>query len=110
VEDSLRGVERFNKVLEEHGIEQRLFLPSPRFNRRVGVYAGLHTRPDGTPIDAASWDAQRDAWLPTASDRAFIAALMNRPVVEPGKMAHWIAAPKSGLKGRPLDFEYVRLD
>jgi benzoyl-CoA 2,3-epoxidase subunit B len=110
VEDSLRGVERFNKVLAEHGLEQRLTLPSPRFNRQVGVYAGLTARPDGTPIDAAAWQAERDSWLPTAADRAFIAALTSRPVVEPGKMANWIAPPKRGLKGRPLDFEYVRMD
>jgi benzoyl-CoA 2,3-dioxygenase component B len=29
-------------------------------------------------------------------------------VVEPGKMANWIAPPKRGVKGRPVDFEYVR--
>lgn len=110
VEDSLRGVERFNKVLSEHGIDARLTLPSPRFNRQVGVYAGLTTRPDGVPIDAAEWQARRDEWLPTAADRAFISALMSRPVTEPGKMANWISAPKRGLKGRPIDFEYVRFD
>ena len=27
---------------------------------------------------------------------------------EPGKMAHWIAPPKHGIKGRPIEFEYVR--
>jgi benzoyl-CoA 2,3-dioxygenase component B len=30
------------------------------------------------------------------------------PVTEPGKMANWIAAPRQGIKGKPLDFEYVR--
>jgi len=25
-------------------------------------------------------------------------------------MANWIAAPKQGIKGRPVDFEYVRHD
>ena len=29
-------------------------------------------------------------------------------IVEPGKMAHWIAAPARGINGKPLDFEYVR--
>ncbi len=110
VEDSLRGVERFNKVLREHGIDVELTLPSPRFNRQVGVYAGLTTRPDGTPIDAAEWQARRDEWLPTAADKAFISALMSRPITDPGKMANWISAPKRGLKGRPVDFEYVRFD
>jgi benzoyl-CoA 2,3-dioxygenase component B len=30
------------------------------------------------------------------------------PVTEPGKMANWIAAPKAGIKGRPVEFEYVK--
>jgi len=25
-------------------------------------------------------------------------------------MAHWIAPPKQGIKGRPVDFVYVRHD
>jgi len=25
-------------------------------------------------------------------------------------MAHWIAAPKKGIKGKPIEFEYVRHD
>jgi benzoyl-CoA 2,3-dioxygenase component B len=33
---------------------------------------------------------------------------MQNPVFESGKMAGWLAAPKQGIKGRPLDFEYVR--
>ena len=35
---------------------------------------------------------------------------MTKPIYERGKMANWIAAPKRGIKGRPVDFEYVRLD
>jgi benzoyl-CoA 2,3-epoxidase subunit B len=31
-------------------------------------------------------------------------------VVEPGKFANWIAAPAAGIKGRPINFEYVRFD
>jgi benzoyl-CoA 2,3-dioxygenase component B len=29
-------------------------------------------------------------------------------VLDPRQMASWIAAPKQGVKGRPVDFEYVR--
>ena len=39
-----------------------------------------------------------------------VLSLMTRPVYEPGKMAHWIAPPKQGIKGRPADFVYVRHD
>jgi benzoyl-CoA 2,3-dioxygenase component B len=31
------------------------------------------------------------------------------PVTEAGKIANWIAPPKAGIKGRPFEFEYVRL-
>jgi benzoyl-CoA 2,3-dioxygenase component B len=31
------------------------------------------------------------------------------PVTEPGKIANWIAPPNTGIKGKPFEFEYVRL-
>jgi benzoyl-CoA 2,3-dioxygenase component B len=33
---------------------------------------------------------------------------MQKPVLDPRQMANWIAPPKQGIKGRPVDFEYVR--
>jgi benzoyl-CoA 2,3-dioxygenase component B len=36
-----------------------------------------------------------------------VKSLMQKPVFDPTQMAHWIAAPKQGIKGRPVDFEYV---
>jgi benzoyl-CoA 2,3-dioxygenase component B len=39
-----------------------------------------------------------------------VESLMSGAVLEPGKMANWIAAPKRGVKGRPIEFEYVRFD
>src|SRR6187431_2224561 len=38
--DCQRGVDRWNKTLEKAGISQRLVLPSRRFHRHVGIYAG----------------------------------------------------------------------
>ena len=35
-------------------------------------------------------------------------SLMTKPIYDPKQMANWIAAPKQGIKGRPVDFEYVR--
>ena len=52
------------------------------------------------------WEARRHDWLPTEADRAFVGSLM-RPVTEPGQMAGWIAPPKRGIHGKPVDFEYV---
>jgi hypothetical protein len=33
-----------------------------------------------------------------------------KPVYEPGKFANWIAPPNKGIEGRPVEFEYVRLN
>jgi benzoyl-CoA 2,3-dioxygenase component B len=33
---------------------------------------------------------------------------MTQAASDPGQMAGWINAPRQGIKGRPVDFEYVR--
>ena len=76
----------------------------------MGIYAGLHFAPDGRPLAQAEWDAKQAGWLPSEADRRYLASIMTRPVFEPGQMAHWIAAPKKGIKGKPIEFEYVRHD
>src|SRR2546422_3924568 len=38
--DNERALARWNKTLEEEGLTERLYLPSARFYRRVGEYAG----------------------------------------------------------------------
>lgn len=108
VEDCQRGVDKWNRVIKEHGIDFELKLPHRRFNRTVGLYGGTRFDLDGRPITEAEWERRKNEWLPSAADRAYVKSLMTRPVYEPGKMAHWIAAPKQGIKGRPVDFEYVR--
>jgi benzoyl-CoA 2,3-dioxygenase component B len=65
--------------------------------------------PDGRVVSEAEWNARRSEWLPTREDEAYVASLM-KPVVEPGKFANWIAPPARGINGKPIDFEYVRLD
>ncbi|MGE0322534.1 MAG: benzoyl-CoA 2,3-epoxidase subunit BoxB [Polyangiaceae bacterium] len=109
-EDCQRGVNKWNRMIAEHEIDFELTLPSRRFNRQIGLYAGIHFSPAGELISKEQWEAQKDAWLPSEADLTYVKSLMNRSVTEPGKMANWIAAPKHGIKGRPVDFEYVRLD
>ena len=108
VEDAQRGVDKWNRAIEEAGINYRLTLPHRRFHRAVGLYAGLHFDPAGNPISKEEWDRRRDEWLPSAADRAYVRSLMTRPVYDPKQMANWIAPPPRGIKGRPIDFEYVR--
>ena len=110
VEDCQRGVDKWNRVFESRGLPHRLTLPSRRFHRHVGAFANVHTDPNGTLMTKEAFDAKRDEWLPSSADRAFVTNLMARPVYDPKQMASWIAAPKQGIKGRPVDFEYVRRD
>ncbi|MCH8110814.1 MAG: benzoyl-CoA 2,3-epoxidase subunit BoxB [Proteobacteria bacterium] len=105
--DSDRGIQRFNKIIREHGVDFKFKLPNFAFNRGVGTFLGVNATPEGEFISAEEWNRRRDEWLPAKADFDFVASLMQ-PVTEPGKMAGWIAPPKRGIHGQPLDFEYVR--
>jgi benzoyl-CoA 2,3-dioxygenase component B len=107
IEDCQRSVNRWNKILAEQGVSDRLALPSRRFHRQVGTYAGGRFTPAGEPVSESDWKAGLPDWLPTEEDQAYVRSLMQ-PVLEPGKIAHWIAPPSRGLKDKPFDFEYVR--
>jgi len=107
VADCAKGLARWNRVLAESGISERLFLPHVGFNRRVGTFAGVAVSPDGRILSPEEWARQSPAWLPSRDDRAFVASLMQ-PVATPGQMAGWIAPPASGIAGKPVDFAYVR--
>ena len=108
VDDCEKGVRRWNKILQSHGIDVELELPHRGFNRDVGVFAGHHISPDGRVMTEAEWNEHTDEWLPTSSDRDHVNSLMVG-VHERGKMAGWIAPPRTGVAGKPIDFEYVRL-
>jgi len=108
IEDCQRAVDRWNKVLEEAGVAQRMALPSRRFHRQQGHFAGLFFDPQGNPLSASDWAARKDQWLPTAADRAYVKGLQGRAITKPGEMAHWIAPPARGIDGKPVDFVYVR--
>ncbi len=108
VEDCQRGVDKWNRVIKEAGMDVVLTLPHRRFNRNVGLYAGHRFDREGDPMTEAEWSARKTAWLPSEADRAYVKGLMTKPVYEPGKMAQWISAPKQGIKGKPVDYEYVR--
>jgi benzoyl-CoA 2,3-epoxidase subunit B len=108
VRDCERALERWNKYIAEEGVDHKLRLPSTRFHRHVGEYAGHHFDFEGNLITAEEFEAHRDEWLPTLADREYVQSLMH-PVTEPGKIANWIAPPATGIKGKPFEFEYVRL-
>ena len=109
VKDSQRGIDRWNGVLESHGVDFRCTLPHRFFNRHIGTSAGINVSPHGEVISESEWQAQQGAWLPSAEDQAFVGSLMIR-VTELGKIAAWIAPPVRGIDGKPWDYEYVRFN
>lgn len=108
VRDCGIGLKRWNRAIAKAGIEFELKLPSERFRRGIGVWAGQHIAPDGTPMAEDAWQARLYDWIPSQEDRGFVQSLM-RQVVEPGKIAGWIAPPPRGVNNLPVDYEYVRL-
>ncbi|HYT39056.1 MAG TPA: benzoyl-CoA 2,3-epoxidase subunit BoxB [Acidimicrobiia bacterium] len=106
VDDCAKGVDRWNRTLADVGCELRL--PHIGFHRAVGEFVGAHVTPDGRLVSAEEWESNRSKWLPTDDDQKFVESLMQ-PVREPGKMAGWVAPPASGLHGKPVDYEYVKL-
>jgi len=107
IRDNERGVARWNQTIHDAGVNFEIRLPDRKFNRKMGIYSGYHFDPSGRPITPAEFEARRGEWLPSAADRAHVMSLMH-PVLEPGKMAHWIAPPLRGIHGKPIDFEYIR--
>ncbi len=110
VEDCQRGVDRWNKTLAEAGLSERLSLPSRRFHRHQGAFAGMPFDPQGKRLPQEEWDRRRDEWIPSAADKAYVKSLQARPITQPGQMAQWIAAPPRGINNQPLDFVYVRTE
>ena len=105
--DCERAMVRWNKSLEQAGIETRLYLPSQRFNRRIGVYANQPFNPEGELLSDKAYADQYSQWIPTAEDLAYVKSLMVQ-VTEPGKFAGWINPPAKGLNSQPVDFEYCK--
>ena len=106
IADTQRGLDRWNKVIAQQGIESPLRLPHRGFHRQIGAFSDVHISPQGDMVTAEEWQRQLSSWLPTEEDHAFVVSLMQ-PVTEPGTMASWIAPPARGINSQPLDFPYV---
>ena len=109
ITDSIGGINRWNKVIEKAGIDFKLTVPHKAFNRKIGTLSGVKVSPDGIVLSESQWNEHVDKWLPSESDRAYVASLMGR-VTEPGKFANWIAPPVMGINRQPVEFEYVRFN
>lgn len=87
-----------------------LKLPSRRFHRQQGIFSGMHFDVQGNRLTAEQWAAKKDEFLPSVADRAYVKSLQGTAIVEPGKMANWIAPPPRGVNAKPVEFEYVRTE
>ena len=102
------GLRRWNRAIERAGHPAlALKLPSTRFRRSIGAWAGQFVNPEGVLVDKNVYEKNLDSWIPSAADRAFVQSLMKR-VVEPGKMAGWVAPPERGINNLPVDYQYVQ--
>jgi benzoyl-CoA 2,3-dioxygenase component B len=110
VKDCQGGITRWNRILEQHGLSDRLRLPDRKFNRHIGQFRGFHFDPYGQPLSADEWERRKHEWLPSPADKAYLLSIQNEPVYEPGKFANYIAPPRRGINGQPINFEYVRTE
>ncbi len=108
VDDCQRGVDKWNRFIAAHGIPFELTLPSRRFHRQIGIYADVSADPKGNLISNEEFAKRKNDWLPSDADKAFVQSLMQKPIYDPKQMASWLSPPKQGIKGRAVDFEYVR--
>ena len=108
IADCQTGMTRWNRILSDAGLDQRLKLPHVAFNRKVGVFASIEATPDGQRVPAQDWQRRKGDWLPTDVDKTYVRSLMH-PVYERGKIAAWIAPPRNGINGKPFDYDYVHL-
>jgi benzoyl-CoA 2,3-dioxygenase component B len=102
------GFKRWNRLIERAGHAIRLMLPSTRFRRSIGSWVDQPVTPEGKLVPREEFDRRLHEWIPSEADRAFVRSLMQR-VVEPGKMAGWIAPPERGINNLPVEYEYVKL-
>jgi benzoyl-CoA 2,3-dioxygenase component B len=102
------GLKRWNRQIERAGFPFRLTLPSSRFRRTIGAWAGQPVDPEGKMLSKEEYEKKLHSWIPSEADRAFVHSLMQK-VVEPGKMAGWIAPPERGINNLAVGYEYVKL-
>jgi len=110
VDDCLSGITRWNKILERYGIGDRLRLPDRKFNRGIGQFSSIKTDPNGSRMSVEEWTRRKYEWLPSPKDKQYLLSIMSRPVYEVGKFANYIVPPARGVKGTPVNFEYVRTE
>ena len=109
LKDCELGMRRWNRAIERAGQGFRLTLPSVRFRRSIGAWAGMPVDTEGKIIAKVEYERRKSDWVPTDADRSFVKSLMQK-VATPGKMAGWIAPPERGINNLAVEYEYVHLN
>jgi benzoyl-CoA 2,3-dioxygenase component B len=108
VTDCEVGLKRWNRLIKKSGYHIELKLPSTRFRRNIGIWAGVDVNPEGQLITKNEYDKSLGSWLPSENDKEFINSLMVQ-VTEINKTAGWIASPNRGINNMDIGYEYVNL-
>jgi benzoyl-CoA 2,3-dioxygenase component B len=108
IDDCVNAVRRWSKAVKDEGMDFEVKLPSRRFHRHQGIYAGGFFDLEGNPISESEFNARSADWLPSEEDKAYLRSIMQG-VYEPGKIANWIAPPRRGINGQEFAYEYVKL-
>lgn len=108
IKDCMVGVTRWNRLIKKAGYDFEIKLPSERFRRNIGPWANMPVDPQGNLMAQEEFEARKHTFLPSEEDRGYVKSLM-KPVMEPGKMASWIAPPDRGINSQATDFEYVKV-
>ena len=110
IDDCLRGMQRWNQTIKRAKIDFEFGLPHRAFHRAIGNFADTKLSPKGKVVTEADWTRHQGDWLPSDDDHAFVQSLMTQ-VLEPGKMAGWIAPPNMGVNREdPDEFQYIKFN
>ena len=111
IADCSGGVKRWNRILADAGLPQRLYLPHIAFNRKVGAFAGHRGLPRrreayrgrmGAAHGAVAADRHRQDIRPFP-DAAGVRAWQDRC------LGRTPARCSRGINGQPFDYDYVHL-
>ena len=91
----MAGLDRWNRIPAQFGLQFRLRLPHVGFHRKIGNFAGHFISLEGEVLSEEAWKKQEYRWLPSPQDHAFVQSLMSGRVVELGKFADCSAGARN---------------
>ena len=111
VGDCEAGVARWNKILERHGMSDRLRLPDRKFNRGIGMFSSLHFDPNGAPLsNDEDGRGASTSGCPVRRIASTCSASWRRRSTSPASSPTTSRPPLRGVNRMPINFEYVRTE